>query len=126
MTLAAGQCWTYRAPAGFEASRLVIGAIVSFTDSPPIVCCAVRGAPRRMPDNSVDVVTIPFLPMSEPAFRASVVAPDGMAGVDDTFAVAFAAWRDDERGLSTFTVPYEGFLDRMIARQMAAILESGN
>ena len=92
MTLAAGQRWSYRAPAGFEASRMIIGALVSFTDSPPIVCCAVSGAPRRLPDGTVDIVTIPFLPMSEQAFGDSIVAMDGVGNVEEVFAEAFAAW----------------------------------
>ena len=122
MPLAAGQCWTYRAPVGFEASRMIIGVIVHFPASEPIVCCSVTGAPRRLPDNSVDTVTIPFLPMSEQAFLASAVDSAGEAGIDEAFRTAFEAWRGDERGLSAFTVPFEGFLDRMIALQMAAIV----
>lgn len=122
MTLAAGQCWTYRAPEGFEASRMIIGAVVSFSDNPPIVCCAVTQAPRRLPDGTVDRVTIPFLPMSERSFCDSVVTLDGTAAVDEIFAEAFTDWRDDTRGLSAFTVPFEGFLDRMIALQMAEIV----
>ncbi len=65
MSFAAGQRWTYRAPQGFEASRLVIGAIFKFEGSDSIVCCSVTGAPRRHADGSIDVVAIPFLPMSE-------------------------------------------------------------
>ena len=122
MQLAAGQYWTYRAPEGFEASRIVIGALVSFADGQRIVCCLVTGAPRRLPDNTVDTVTIPFLPMSEQAFLDTVVSPDGEAAVDETFATAFEQWQEDGRGLSVFTVPFEGFLDRMIALQMAAIV----
>jgi hypothetical protein len=120
--LAAGQSWTYRAPAGFEASRMLIGAIVTFPDSARIVCCMVSGAPRRLPDGTVDTVTIPFLPMTEPAFRASAVAPDGAAAVDEGFVMALEAWQEDVRGLSAFSVPFEGFLDRMIGLQMAAIV----
>lgn len=119
---AAGQRWTYRAPAGFEASRIVIGAILAFADSPSIVCCAVTGAPRRLPDGGVDAVTIPFLPMTEAALRGTIIARDGDSGVDESFTMAFELWRDDERGLSAFSVPFEGFLDRMIALQMAAII----
>lgn len=120
--LAAGQRWTYRAPEGFETSRMIIGALVTFADSPPIVCCAVTGAPRKLPDGTVDSVTIPFLPMSEEAFRASAGICDGEAAVEDAFAHAFESWYGDGRGLSAFTVSFEGYLDRMIALQMAAIV----
>lgn len=120
--IAAGQRWTYRAPEGFETSRIVVGAIVRFADSPAIVCCAVTGAPRKLPDGSIDTVTIPFLPMSETAFRASVLACEDEAGVEESFASAFEHWHGDGRGLSAFTVPFEGYLDRMIALQMAAIV----
>jgi hypothetical protein len=122
MDLAAGQTWTYRAPRGFEGSRMIIGALVAFADSPTIVCCAVTGAPRRLPDGTVDTVTIPFLPINEPAFRDSVVSLDGITGIDSAFAGAFADWQSDARGLSAFTVPFDGYLDRLIAAQMAALV----
>jgi hypothetical protein len=64
---------------------------------------------------------IPFLPMTEPAFMASVIALDGAAEPPESFAQKLQEWSDDPRGLSTFTVPFEGFLDRMIALQMAEI-----
>ena len=121
-TIKAGQRWTYRAPAGFETSRMVVGAIVTFADHPAIVCCAVTAAPRKLPDGRVDTVTIPFLPIGEAAFRESIVSPDGEAGVEENFATAFEVWHGDGCGLSAFTVPFEGYLDRMIALQMAAIV----
>lgn len=120
--LAAGQQWTYRTPAGFETSRLVIGAIVSFQDHEPVVCCAVTDAPRRHADGHYEPVTIPFLPLTKAAFRATVGAPDAVAEPPPGFAEALSTWRDDPRGLSIFTVPFEGSLDRMIALQMAAII----
>ncbi len=122
MTYEAGQRWTYRTPEGFEDSRLLIGAVVRFDDHAPIFCCAVTDAPRRCADGTLEAVTIPFLPMSEEALRDTVVAPDGGGAVDDGFATALAEWQTDARGLSCFTVPFEGFLDRMIALQMAAIV----
>jgi hypothetical protein len=121
MQLAAGQCWTYRAPEGFEASRLVIGAIVRFDGKRSIICVSVYGAPRRRPDGNVETVIIPFLPMTEPAFLASIVAHAGAAEPPEMFARKLQEWSDDPRGLSTFTVPFEGFLDHMIAMQMAEI-----
>lgn len=117
-----GQTWSYRAPTGFEASRLLIGAILTFHDHTPVVCCAVSGAPRRLADGHFERVTIPFLPMSEEALRAGVISCDGVAELPDGFAAGLAEWRNDPRGLSIFTVPFEGLLDQMIARQMAAII----
>jgi hypothetical protein len=121
MNLAAGQSWTYRAPEGFEASRLIIGAIVTFDGKRSIVCCSVLNAPRKRPDGIVETVTIPFLPMTEPAFRASVKDLDGVGELPELFAGKLQEWSDDPRGLTTFTVPFEGYLDRMIALQMAEI-----
>ena len=118
----AGDRWCYRTPAGFEGSRLLIGAVVSFAGTPPIICCAVTDAPRLLPDGSVDAVTIPFLPLSESALRATVTVHDGSGDLPADFAEGFALWSDDERGLAAFTVPFEGRLDLMIARQMAEIV----
>lgn len=122
MQFSAGQRWTYRAPQGFSASRIVIGAIAVFPDEPPVMCCSVTGAPRRRPDGSVDTVTIPFLPMTEHALRSSVTELDGSDVPPAHFLEALESWQADPRGLSTFTVPFEGFLDRMIALQMAEIV----
>jgi hypothetical protein len=116
-----GSQWSYRAPPGFEASRLVVGAVVTFPEQEQIVCCAVHGAPRRRPDGTIDAVTIPFLPLSLSALAETVVAPDGTGALPDGFAAALAEWQQDPRGLSAFTVPFEGLLDRMIALQMASI-----
>lgn len=121
----AGSRWRYRAPAGYEASRIVIGAILRFAGQEPVVCCAVYDAPRRRPDGTVDAVTIPFLPMTASALAASVVAEDGAGALPEGFAAALAVWQDDPRGLSAFTVPFEGQLDLMIARQMAEIAGAG-
>ena len=118
----AGERWRYRTPPGFEPSRIVIGAVVSFAQSESIVCCAVLGAPRLLPDGRVDAVTIPFLPLTASALAASVVERDGEAPVPDDFGAALALWQDDERGLAAFTVEFEGRLDLMIARQMADIV----
>jgi hypothetical protein len=121
----AGQRWTYRAPEGFENSRIVIGAIVSFEDGERVVCCSVEGAPQREPDGSVGRVLIPFLPMTEAAFAATAVAADGEAAAPAEFAAGYEAWKADARGLSYFTVHFDGFLDKMIARQMAEIVGKG-
>jgi len=121
MDLAAGQCWTYRAPAGFESSRLLIGAIASFAERGRIICAAAVHAPRRRADGHIETVTIPFLPMTDAAFHASVVALDGTGELPETFAEQLEAWSNDPKGLSAFTVPFLGFLDQMIAHQMAEI-----
>lgn len=86
-----------------------------------IVCAAAVHAPRRHADGHIEMVTIPFLPMTEAAFRASVVALEGEAALPEAFAQKLEEWSNDPKGLTTFTVPFEGFLDQMIAHQMAEI-----
>jgi hypothetical protein len=119
---AAGQCWTYRAPAGFEASRIVIGAVVSFGSHERVICAAVAGAPRRLPDGSVEAVNIAFLPFSEAAFAATVVEAAGSDMTPPAFADEMEAWARDPRGLVIFTVPFTGYLDKLIGAQMADIV----
>lgn len=122
MQFHAGERWTYRAPIGFEGSRIVVGAVFCFAQHEPLVVCAITGAPRLLPDGSIDASTIPFLPISASALAATVVARDGEAELPPDFAPAFLAWQDDPRGLSAFTVPFEGRLDLLIARQMEALV----
>lgn len=122
--LSAGQRWTYRPPEGFEASRIVIGAIITFDGHERIVCVMVTGAPQVAPDRSIRTVTIPFIPLSEQAFRASIAGPDGTAPVSAHFRKGYDDWKVDARGFSYFTVPFEGFLDRLIRRQLAELVES--
>jgi hypothetical protein len=122
MNVAAGQCWTYRAPKGFEASRLLIGAVATFGGDRTIVCCAAIHAPRRHADGRLDTITIPFLPMTDAAFSASVVALcDDAAELPQSFVEKLSEWSNDPKGQIAFTVPFEGFLDQMIANQMAEI-----
>ncbi|WP_072394858.1 hypothetical protein [Hyphomicrobium sp. CS1GBMeth3] len=121
MKFAAGQSWTYRAPQGFESSRLLIGAIATFDTGAHIVCCSVVHAPKRHAEGHLELVTIPFLPMTEAAFEASVVSLDAEAeDLPEGFVGKLQDWSNDPRGLSVFTVPFEGFLDQMITHQMAA------
>lgn len=122
MDFAVGQMWSYGAPPEAGASRIVIGALLEFGDGVAIACCSVLDALQRMPDGGLEHVTIPFLPMTVSALRLSVTACEGEAAVAATFAEHFSTWRDDPRGLSFFTVPFESTLDRMIARQMADII----
>lgn len=121
MEFAAGQRWTYRAPRGYEGSRIVIGAVVSFGDGERVVCAAVAGAPTRLPDGCEVAATIPFLLFKEAAFAETVASPDGEDEPPPDFKPAMEAWMADPRGLSTFTVPFEGSLNMLIARQMEKI-----
>ena len=88
------------------------------------MCCAVTGAPGRLPNGSLDTITIPFLPMTSDALTRSVVARDGLEKLPGDFATAFQTWRDDPRGLTAFTVPFEGLLEHLIARQMEEIVNT--
>ena len=123
---AVGQMWSYRASAGLEDSRLIIGARREFAAGEAIACCTVVGALQQRPDGSRERVTIPFLPMTVAALERTVLAPDGEGSVAPAFNNHFSSWHDDERGLSFFTVPFEGSLDRMIALQMADIVGEPN
>lgn len=122
MRFAVGQRWLCRAAPQGTPTRIVIGAIVGFPESGPIVCCTITGAPQKQADGSAGAATIPFVPMTEAAFGQSVSEPDGEGEVATEFLEHFEAWRDDERGLTCFTVPFESSLDRMIALQMAEIV----
>lgn len=122
MTYAAGQVWTYKTPPGHETSRIVIGAIATCGDSRQVICFSVTQAPRTGPAGEIETVTIPFIPMSVAAFHETVGDLVGQDDPPDSFSQGLQAWSEDARGLSVFTVPFEGFLDRMIARQMAAIV----
>jgi hypothetical protein len=122
MTLAVGQKWTFRTPPGFEHSRITIGAIVTLPNGQRIVCCSVSSAPRQTADNEILDCMISFIPMAEPAFTASIVEQDGTGELPPEFTNELAHWRDDPRGLTIFTVPFEGCLDEMIAQQAAALI----
>ncbi len=121
-SFAVGQMWTYRSIPGLEDSRIVVGALLAFAEGETIACCTVTGALQQRPDGSLERVTIPFLPMTVSALERTVEARDGEGAVAPAFAAHFDAWHDDERGLSFFTVPFAGSLDRMIALQMAEIV----
>lgn len=124
MSFIAGQSWAYRAPEGFHASRVVIGAIVRFEDRESIVCISVLDAPRNSNAAPGDTITIPFVPLSESAFAATVTAlAADEEQVPDAFTTQLQAWSVDERGLAVFTVPFLGFLDQMMSMQVAAIAD---
>lgn len=122
MSFAVGQKWTFRTPPGFEHSRITIGAIVTVPNGQRIVCFSVSNAPRQTAHNEILDCMISFIPMAEPAFSATVVGQDGTGALPPEFANELNDWRDDSRGLTIFTVPFEGCLDEMIAQQAAALL----
>jgi hypothetical protein len=121
MKFAAGQSWTYRAPRGFEASRLLIGAIATFDGDRNIICCAAIHAPKRHADGHLEMITVPFIPMTDAAFNASVIALDGEAELPEGFVEKLTEWSNDPKGLTAFTVPFDGFLDHMITNQLAEL-----
>ena len=123
MNFEAGQRWAYAAPPEIADSRIVIGAIVDFEGGRRVACCAVTGAVQRGDDGKPERVTIPFVPMLIEALAQSVTQQDGTGQLPDDFAAHLSAWQHDPRGASYFTVPFEGSLERMIALQMAALVE---
>jgi hypothetical protein len=122
MDFEAGQQWSYAASPDLAASRIIIGAILEFDGGTTIVCCAVRDALQSAADGSAERVVVPFLPMTREALAATVTTPDGMGELPADFADALESWRNDPRGASYFTVPFQGSLERMIALQMAALV----
>ena len=119
---AAGQSWRLRSHDLEGQPRLVIGAILAFENSERIVCVSMIAAASAAPAPDEGERTIAFLPLSEAAFRDSVTEVDGTREPAEGFAAEFEVWRADPRGLSVFTVPFDGSLDRLIARQMEAIV----
>ena len=117
-----GQSWTLKAAHEIGHARLVVGAVLTFEGGEEIVCCSVEGALQRMPDGSLRETTVPFLPMTGAAFADSVGASAGTGEVPAGFAPHYETWAADEGGLTYFTVQFEGSLDRIIARQMSAIV----
>lgn len=118
----AGETWTTRGVAEGSLPVLVIGAIVRDDRSGRgIAACAVWNARAKSADGIWSPATIPFLPIDLEALTASVVAPAPPRPLPDEFMSHFETWRADPRGLSVFTIPFEGTLDGLIARQMAAI-----
>jgi len=124
MNFEPGQQWAYAAPAEIADSRIVIGAIVEFEGGAVIMCCAVTSALESGTGGVSERVAIPFLPMSREALEQTVTTLDGVGTLPDGFAAELESWRNDARGASYFTVPFEGSLERMIALQMAALLEN--
>ena len=65
------------------------------------------------------VIHIPFLTLTEYALTHTVVALDGTDHLPVSFAARLQEWSEDPRGMSTFTVPFDGFLDHLISEQVA-------
>lgn len=118
VAIKAGQVWRGR---GGERSRIVVGAVIEIDGRAAVACCSVLGGGA---DGAVQGETVPFLPLGINALAQSidgaVIAEDGE--VAEGFLEALGAWQADPRGLTVFDVPYEGSLDRLIARQMASIV----
>lgn len=117
---AAAQRWVYRTSPGLETSRIVIGAIVTFNGG-RIFCCSVMFAGRALPDGQIERVHIPFLPLTEEALVHTVEALDGSSDLPPTFAARLQEWTEDPRGMTTFTVPFDGYLDHLINSQVAVM-----
>lgn len=119
----AGQSWHCRGSSRGRA-LIVIGAVVEIEGRPAVACCSVTAAAGTAADGSGPNETIPFLPLTIEALAGSVgeLAGDADGAVAAGFLAAFQAWQADPRGLSVFNVPYDGSLDRLIARQMASIV----
>jgi len=120
--LRAGQSWQFNTSHGFDDARAIIGAIVSPSSGPRIVCFAVTRAPTTLDDGSKSEAMISFIPMAEPAFLETVTTLDGMAAPPPEFSEELTAWQADDRGLTIFTVAFDGCLDRLLAHQAASLI----
>ena len=109
-----GQAWTYEAPKGFESSRIVIGAILTFANHEPVICSAVTGAPMLDDQGNVQPLTIPFLPFSKSAFDQTVVRLDGDSELPQSFDESYESWKIDQKGLGFINIPFKGLLRNMV------------
>ena len=116
------QSWQFNTSHGFDDARVVIGAIVSPSRGDRIVCFSVTRAPTTLDNGIKSEAMISFIPMAEPAFCATITNLDGEATPPPEFSDELAAWQSDERGLTVFTVAFDGCLDRLLAHQAAAML----
>ncbi|MGD9802195.1 MAG: hypothetical protein AB7E81_16075 [Hyphomicrobiaceae bacterium] len=123
MNFAAGQQWAYAAPPEIPDSRIVIGAILEFGGGRVIACCTVTAALQSGAGGAAERIAIPFLPMSREALAQTVTQLDGTGVLPAAFADELESWSNDPRGVSYFTVPFEGSLERMIALQMASLVD---
>jgi hypothetical protein len=109
-----GQAWTYEAPKGFESSRIIIGAILTFASHEPVICSAVTGAPMLDDMGKVQPLTIPFLPFSKSAFDQTVILPDGEGEIPTSFGDSYESWKTDAKGLGFINIPFKGLLRDMV------------
>ena len=108
-----GQAWSYEAPNGFEHSRIIIGAILTFAHHEPVICCAVTGAPMVDKNGQMHALTIPFLPFSKTAFDQTVLVHEGEAELPEPFARNYQSWKTDQKGLGFINIPFRGLLRNM-------------
>ncbi len=116
MTLTPGQQWISHNQSGQAQSKMVIGAIANCGQHGRIICCTIVSDDPTNKDTSIS-----FLPMTENAFLESITSQDGTGDLAEGFAGALETWKSDPRGLSVFTVPFKGSLNRLIADQMTAV-----
>lgn len=120
--IAAGQCWQFDTSHGFDDARIIIGALVTPQQGERIICFTVTRAPTTLDGGIASDAMISFIPMTESAFRQTITEPDGSASPPPEFSDELQAWQSDERGLTIFTVPFDGCLDRLLARQAASVI----
>jgi len=109
-----GQSWIYEAPKGFECSRIIIGAILTFSSHEPVICAAVTNAPMKNDEGELHPLTIPFLPFSKSAFDQTVVRLDGPANLPSSFGENYKYWKTDQKGLGFINIPFKGLLRNMV------------
>jgi len=110
---AVGQAWIYEAPKGFEGSRIIIGAILTFANHQPIICVAVTKAPMSDTSGCVQPLTIPFLPFSKIAFDQTVMTIDRSVQLPEDFISHYTSWKNDLKGLGFINIPFKGLLRSM-------------
>ncbi|MCP4933580.1 MAG: hypothetical protein GY927_05105 [bacterium] len=108
-----GQAWSYNAPPGFERSRIIIGAILTFASHQPIICVAVTKAPMSDTNGDVQPLTIPFLPFSKIAFDQTVMTIDRSAQLPENFSNHYTSWKNDLKGLGFINTPFKDLLRSM-------------
>ncbi len=108
-----GQSWIYEAPKGFDNSRIIVGAILTFSSHEPVICACVTSAPLKNSEGEVRPLTIPFLPFSKTAFDQTVMEKDGMAELPAGFMDNYKSWKTDARGLGFINIPFKDLLRNM-------------
>ena len=108
-----GQAWVYKAPKGFDESRIVVGAILTFARHDPVICAAVTQAPMLDSTGMVHPLTIPFLPFSKSAFDQTVLNIDGSLKLPKDFDSYYTCWKSDQKGLGYINTPFKSLLRNM-------------